>query len=159
LGELRRALQLDYLPIHSRADESLLVDRAENLAMLALLSPNQGRQDHQLCSGWILHHRIANLGRRLRADYAATFPAVWRSCSGKPHAKIGVDLGSGRDGRAGIARCRSLFDRDRRRQAFDLIDVRLLKLLEELARVGGKRLDILALPLGVNGVESESRFA
>ena len=40
-----------------------------------------------------------------------------------------------------------------------MLDVGLLHLLEELARVGRKRLDIAPLPLGVDGVEGERGFA
>ena len=40
-----------------------------------------------------------------------------------------------------------------------MIDVGLLHHLEELARIGGERLHIAALPLGIDGVEGEARFA
>ncbi len=48
-----------------------------------------------------------------------------------------------------------LFDRDRRRQPVDMIDVRFFHHREELARVGGQRLDVTALALGVERVERE----
>src|SRR5206468_4759181 len=47
----------------------------------------------------------------------------------------------------------------RRRQAFDRVDLRLLHLLQELARVGRERLDVPALPLGVDGVERQRGLA
>jgi len=50
-------------------------------------------------------------------------------------------------------------DRDGRRQPVDQIDVRLLHLLEELAGIGGERLDVAALALGVDRVEGERRLA
>ena len=70
-----------------------------------------------------------------------------------------MDLGHRADGRARILRCRLLLDRDRRRQAVDLIDVRLLHHFQELARVGRERLDVAALALGVDRVEGERGFS
>ena len=40
-----------------------------------------------------------------------------------------------------------------------MIDVGLLHHLEELARIGAERLDVAALPLGIDGVEGERGFA
>ena len=45
------------------------------------------------------------------------------------------------------------------REAVDLVDVRLLHHLEELARIGGERLDIAALALGIDRVERERGLA
>ena len=52
-----------------------------------------------------------------------------------------------------------LVDRDGRRQAVDLVDVGLLHLAQELARVGGQALDVAALALGVDRVEGEAGLA
>ena len=59
----------------------------------------------------------------------------------------------------GIRGGRLLLDGDRGREAVDQIDVGLLHLLEKLARVGRQRLDVAALPFGVNRVEGERRLA
>ena len=40
-----------------------------------------------------------------------------------------------------------------------MLDVRLLHHLQELARIGGERLDIAALAFGIDGVEGEAGFA
>jgi hypothetical protein len=40
-----------------------------------------------------------------------------------------------------------------------MVDVRLLHHLQELARIGRQRLDIAALPLGIDGVERQRGFA
>src|SRR6266576_3679133 len=73
-------------------------------------------------------------------------------------AQVVVDLGDRSDGRARVARGRLLVDRDRRAQAVDVVDVRLLHHLEELPRVGRERLDVAALPLGVDRVEGKARL-
>ena len=74
-------------------------------------------------------------------------------------AHVVVDLGDGADRRARVLRGGLLLDGDGRRQAVDLVDVRLLHHLQELPRVGGERLDVAALALGVDGVEGERGFA
>ena len=73
--------------------------------------------------------------------------------------QVVVDLGDGADGRPRVGGGRLLLDGDGGRQAVDQVDVRLLHLLEELAGVGRQRLDVAALPLGVDGVEGERRLA
>ena len=74
-------------------------------------------------------------------------------------AQVVVDLGHRADGRARVARGRLLVDGDRRGQALDVVDVRLLHLAEELPRVGRQRLDVAALALRVDGVERERALA
>ena len=51
-----------------------------------------------------------------------------------------------------------LLDGDGRRDAVDVIDQRLVHPVEELPDVGGKRLDVAALALGIEGVEGERGF-
>src|SRR5262249_31769694 len=70
-----------------------------------------------------------------------------------------VDLGHRAHSRPRVVRGRLLLDRDRRRQAFDQVDVGLLHQLQELARVRRERFDVASLTLRVEGVESERAFA
>ena len=79
--------------------------------------------------------------------------------AGEEQAQVVVDLGDGADGRARVAAGALLVDRDGGREALDLVDVGLLHLAEELARVGRERLDVAALSLGVDRVEGERRLA
>src|SRR5690606_16432365 len=74
------------------------------------------------------------------------------------HAEVVVDLGDRADRRSRVRRRALLLDRDRGRQPADALDVRPLELAEELARVGGERLEVAALALGVERVEREARF-
>jgi hypothetical protein len=48
-----------------------------------------------------------------------------------------------------------LFDRDGGRETLDGVHVRLFHEPEKLPSVGGERLDVAALPLGVDGVEGK----
>ncbi len=52
-----------------------------------------------------------------------------------------------------------LADGDGRRDAVDILHCGLFHALQELAGVGGKRLDVAALALGIDGVEGQRRFA
>src|SRR5262249_11928424 len=68
------------------------------------------------------------------------------------------DLGRRPDRRARVVAHAALLDRDRRREALDRVDVGPRHLVEELPRVGGERLDVATLALGVDRVEGESRL-
>src|SRR5437667_5139294 len=52
-----------------------------------------------------------------------------------------------------------LLNRDRRRNAADVVHARLVHAVEELPHVRAERLDVTALALSVNGFEGERRFA
>ena len=93
------------------------------------------------------------------ADRAAAVQAGDGAAAGVEQAEVVVDLGGGGDGGARIARLVLLLDGDGRGDAVDVIDVGLFDALEELARVGGERLDVAALAFGVDGVEGERGFA
>ena len=73
-------------------------------------------------------------------------------------AQVVVDLGDRADRRARVARGGLLVDRDRRRQPLDRVHVRLVHLPQELPRVGGQRLHVAPLALGVDRVEGKARL-
>ena len=81
--------------------------------------------------------------------------AIGRAGAREQQPQVVVDLGHRADGRARVVAGGLLLDGDRRRQALDQVDVGLLHQLQELARVGGERLDVAPLALGVEGVEGE----
>ena len=97
--------------------------------------------------------------RRLAHDFLAAVAAEGAADAREQQPHVVVDLGRRADRRARIADAVLLPDRDRRRDAVDAIDVRLLHPLEELPRVGRQRLDVAALPFGVDRVEGERRLA
>src|SRR5205085_8971850 len=106
-----------------------------------------------------LHGLVDDLLDGLADDRPAADRAV-RLAHGRPQKpQVVVDLGDGADGRARVARGGLLVDRDRRRESLDRVDVGLVHLTEELARIGGERLDVAALALGVDGVERERALA
>ena len=85
--------------------------------------------------------------------------AVDGAAAGEKQAEVVVDFGGGGDGGARVARGVFLLDGDGGREAVDEVDVGLVDALEELAGVGGERLDVAALALGVDGVKGEGGFA
>ncbi len=100
-------------------------------------------------------HRLHRVGAHLASALRAH-----RVPKARPEqAQVVVDLGGGADrgarGLGGVL----LFDGDGRRQAVYRVDVGLFHALQELARVGGQRFDVAALPLGVDRVEGERRLA
>src|SRR5438094_700352 len=82
-------------------------------------------------------------------------PAVRHAHLGEEQLQVIVQLGHGPDrGARGLHRP-ALVDRDRRQDARDALDARLLHPIEELAGVGREALDIAPLALGVEHVEGE----
>ena len=104
-------------------------------------------------------HAVGDLLQRLARDRGAAVVAVGLSDPRPQEAQVVVDLGHRPDRGARVARGRLLVDRDRRAQALDRVHVGLLHLAQELACVGGQRLDVAALALRVDRVEGEARLA
>ena len=109
------------------------------------------------CCGEDLHRRsiFAVSGRISRSQLRA---------KGLRHAReeqlqVVVDLRHRADGRARALDRVALLDGDGRRDAADLIHLRLVHAVEELPRVGREGLDVAALALGVDRVEGERRLA
>ena len=97
--------------------------------------------------------------RRFAHDFLAAAAAERAADAREQQPHVVVDFGRRADGRARIADAVLLADGDRRRDAVDAIDVRLLHPLEKLPGVGGQRLDVAALSFGVDRVEGERRLA
>ncbi len=76
----------------------------------------------------------------------------------KQNPEIIVNFRGRCDGRAWICPGAPLFDRDRRRESFDEIDVRFFHLIEELPGVGGEAFHVAALSFGIERVEGERRL-
>ena len=79
--------------------------------------------------------------------------------AGEEQLEIIIDLGQRADRRAGRADVVLLLDGDGGRDAIDVIDGGLVHAVEKLADVGREGFDVAALALGIEGVESERRFA
>ena len=99
-------------------------------------------------------HHFGGLANHL----AAAVPAIRPADARIQQPQVVVDLGGRADRRPRIADAVLLADRDRRADALDRVDVRLLHPLEELPGVGRQRFDVAPLPFGVDRVEGERRL-
>ncbi len=100
--------------------------------------------------------------RRVAAHRRPAAPAVQHRRAREQQLQVVVELGHGADGRARGPHRIGLIDGDRGRDPVDataIVEPGLVHPVEELARVGGKRLDVAALPLAVHGVEGERGLA
>ena len=98
---------------------------------------------------------VDDLLHRLAADHLPAVQAVRHAGARVEQAQVVVDLRHRGDGGPRVLRDALLVDGDGRGEAVDVVDVGLLHEAEELAGVGGERLDVTALALGVDGVEGE----
>ena len=159
LVELDVLLELAHLAVDLDAGEAVGAELLEELAVLAL-APAHDRRDHAEARARLeLAHLVDDLLHALSRDGPPAVGAVRVADAGVEQAQVVVDLGDGADGGARVAGGRLLVDGDRRRETLDAVDVRLVHLAEELARVGGEALDVAALALGVDRVEGERRLA
>ena len=97
--------------------------------------------------GGVLFHHLARNGR------------IGLAHAGEQQPEVVIDLGARAYRAARVARHRALLHGDGRRQPADEVAVGLGHAAHELARIGGKALDITALPLGVERVEGQRRLA
>ena len=158
LVELGRVGDVDHLAIDPDPDEALAPGAVEDPVALGLAVLDERPEDEQAGALGQGQHLVDDLLDRLALDGVAV-GAVRDADAGEEQPQVVVDLGHRPDRRARVARRALLVDRDGRRQAVDLVDVRLLHLAEELAGVGAQALDIAALALGIDRVEGQAGLA
>jgi hypothetical protein len=164
LGELGRRVDLVDLAVDAHARETLGAQLDEELEMLALPVHDHRREDHEarlvVLRAAHRQRRIDHLRNRHRRKLLFRMVRTVRVAHTRvEQAEVIVDLGDGAYRRSRIVRRRLLLDRDRRRQALDQVDIRLLHELQELPRVRRQRFDIATLPLGVQRVEGQRALA
>ena len=91
----------------------------------------------------------------LALNLSAADPAVRRPDASENQSEIVVDFSRRRNRRAGITAGTALLDRYRRGKSFDMFDLGLLHLLEELSGICTERLDIFTLALGIDCVKRQ----
>ncbi len=141
---------VDHEPAVSRFAQPL-----HHVAVLALHRADHGRDHVDLLAAGLAPHRLDDPVDRLRRDLLTVVRAMRDADAGVQKSEEVVDLGHGPNGRARVAAAGPLLDRDRRGEAFDRVDVRLVHLAEELAGVRREALDVPPLPLGEERVEGE----
>ena len=157
--ERRRLAQVVLLAVHPHPDEPLLAGALEDAVALGLAVLDQRPEDEQPGPLGHRQHLVHHLADGLALDLAAARRAMRVADPREQEAQVVVDLGDRADGRPRVLRRALLVDRDGRRQPVDLVDVGLLHLAQELARVRAQALDVPPLPLGIDGVEREAALA
>ena len=146
--------------VDAHAREAGLARLLEHLAELALAVLRLAAPAAWPSSSAAASSSSSTISAAERADdLAAAQVAALLAGARVEHAQVVVDLGDRADRRARVGRGRLLLDGDGRRQAAELLVLGLLHLPEELPRIGRQRLDVAALPLGVERVERQRRLA
>ena len=159
LVERRRLVQVVELAVHLDPLKALLAQVGELLAVLALAVADHRREQVQPRALGHRQHAVDHVADLLRLDRQPGGGRIGRAGPGEHQAQVVVDLGDGADRRARVAAGRLLLDGDRRAEALDVVDIRLLHHLQKLPRIGRERLDIAPLPLGIDRVEGQRRLA
>ncbi len=154
-----RVVQLVQIAVDARAHETLGIQFAEQVVVLALARRDHRRQQHQLLALGPGQDLIDHLADGLGIQRLAVFGAMRGADPGEQQAQIVVDLGDGADGGARVVRGGLLLDGDGRRQALDMVHVRLVHHRQELPRIGRQGLHIAPLALGIDGIEGQRRLA
>ena len=144
-------------PIGHDADEAERPQVLDHGGMGELGDRRQRKRD--LDPAATRHGLLGGRLRRVPANRRAALPAEAAADPGPEQAEIVVDLGGGADGGAAGNGRVPLLDRDRGREALEPVHQRLGHAVEKLLGVGGQRLDVAALPLGVERVEGQGALA
>ncbi len=160
LRQPRHRVDFVHLAVDAHADETLRPQLDEEVELLALPVDDHRGQDHQLRVLGERQRRVDHLRNGHRGELLLRMLGTVRIADPRiEQPQVIVDLGDGAHRRARIVRRRLLLDRDGGRQPLDQVDVGLFHQLQELPRVGGQRLDVAALALGVERVEGERALA
>src|SRR5262249_55067547 len=119
----------------------------------------EGGEQHQAGAIGERENSIGNLLGGLLGDLQAADGAVGVADAGVEQAHVVPDLRDGADGGARVVRGALLVYGDGRGEAVNVVNIGLLNLAEELASIGGERLDVAALALGEDGIKGEAALA
>ena len=154
-----RVRQVAHLTVDAGTDVTLGRQVFQQLGVLPLAIAHHRGQQHQLAPLRLGQHLIHHLADSLGGEWNGVGRAARLTDPGKQQTQVVVDFGDGADGRARVVGGGLLLDGDGGRKPLDMVDVRLLHQGEELAGIGGKRLHVAALPLGIEGIERQRGFA
>ena len=128
------------------------------LLLGAFATPHHRGQHHEPGARRPLEHLIHHLVHRLLADHPPADRAMRDADAGIHQTQIVVDLGDGTHSGTGVVAGGLLVDADGRRQAGDLIHIRLFHLAQEHPGIAGKAFHIPALAIRIDGIEGQAGF-
>src|SRR5262249_41138942 len=106
----------------------------------------------------VLPQAVGDLRARLRMDRAIAARAMLLTDLRIQQPQVVIDLGDRRDGGLASPPARALFDRDRRRNAEQELDVGFGEHLEELPRISRQAVNVTTLSLRIDDVEGQRRL-
>ena len=122
--------------VDASPDEAVGGEFREHVLMLSLAVPDHRRQDHDPQPLGNRDDLVDHLADRLRIEWVAVLGAARLADPREQKPEVVVDLGDRAHGGARIVGSGLLFDRNRRRQALDVVDVRFFHHGQELPGVG-----------------------
>ena len=147
------------LAVDARIDISFLGQRLEQFAVVALAALHDGSHQGDFTPGKARHDQLGDLLVGVMHHLLARDGRIGARRARIEQTQEVVDLGNRADGRTGILVGRLLFDGHHGAETRDLVHVGTLHRPHELTRIGRERLHVATLPLGVDRVERERRFA
>ena len=147
--------QIVEIAVDAHAGKAAAPRALKHLAVLALLAPDHRREHLKARTLRQLKHAVDDLIDALPLDLAPAPRAVRRADARPEQAQIVINLRDRADGRARVLGGGLLVDGNRRGQALNHVDIRLVHLPQKLAHIGRKRLDIAPPPLGIDRVKRE----
>ena len=147
------------LPVDAHLGVSALAELLEQFAVVALAAAHQRAEQQALAPLEAGLYQGDDLLIGVADHLSAADGRISARGPGVQQAQEIVDLGDGPHGRARVRPGGLLLDRDNGTQAFDAFHLGLLQDAHEVLSVGGKGVHVAALPLGVQGVESQRGLA
>ena len=143
------------LTVDAHTGKALGAQVLEKLRVLTFAAAHDRCQHQRLAALSGLGNLVGDLVGRLTLDNASTLRAVRCADAGIQKSQVVIDFCHRTHSGAGVFRRRLLVDGDSRGQTLDAVDVRLVHLPQEHARIARERLDVAALTLGKDGVEGQ----
>ena len=154
-----RFIQTDHTSIQPHPQKALRLQKRCKVLRHRILRHRHRKQDESLLPRMRIDELIENALRRLRPHRSVAGRARRLRQSRKQHFEVVIDLRDRPHRRACAAHVVHLLDGDRRRDALDGVHLRLVHPLEELSRVGRKRLHIPPLPFRIDRIKRQRRLS
>ena len=155
----RLALELADFAVDADAREAFFLEVRENLRMLSLAPHHDRGQNHGALALAQPQDFIGDLVGRALLDFSAAFGAMRHANTRVQQAQIVIDFRDRAHRGTRILRRGFLINRDCGRKTVDTVEVGLVHLPEELARIGRKAFDVATLAFGIDGIEGQARLS
>ena len=156
--QIAHLVDVQHFAVNPHAHE-VFAHRGQDVLVLAFAAANQGGHDHQLGAFGQRQQIFDDLLGRLLADGGAALVTGCFAQTREQQPQVIVHFGDRGHGAARILAAGPLIDGNGGLESVDQIDVGAFHLVQELAGIDRQAFDILPLPFGEQGVESQRAFA